>query len=492
MSTRTQHQSTTLQEADVVLIGGGIMSATLGSMLAVLEPHWRIVMLEKADELASESSDPWNNAGTGHSGYCELNYMPNPEDGSKAASIAQQFHASREWWAYLAGRGLIDPTAFIHSTPHMDVVFGSGDVDYLRRRHATLVKDPLFAALEYSEDRRTIAKWAPLVMSGRTDNETIAATRHPQGTDVDFGALTRQLTDLITARGGTALLGHDVRAIDRAHAGGWIVSGNGPERARFSIKAKHVFVGAGGFALRLLQRAKLPEVRGYAVLPVGAAFYRCSAPEVVAQHESKIYGQAAIGAPPMSVPHLDKRVVNGNGHLLFGPYATFSTKLLKRGKLTDFFTTLRWHNLHVIVAAGVQNLSLVRYLIAELAARPRKKFAQLQRFYPGAKFSEWELILAGQRAQLVKPDRRKIGALQQGTELVTSADNTMSGLLGASPGASTAVPIMLDLLRRCFPDSWGATWHNVLSEAIPSITTEVWDAATVSATTDRTEKALRI
>jgi malate dehydrogenase (quinone) len=490
MNTTDQYRSKTVQDADVVLIGGGIMSATLGSMLAVLEPSWRIVLLEKGDEPATESSGPWNNAGTGHSGYCELNYMPNPEDGTKAATIAQQFHTSREWWSYLARHGLIDPTAFIHSTPHMDVVFGSRDVEYLRRRHATLVNDPLFADLDYSEDRSTIAQWAPLVMAGRTDDEEIAATRHSQGTDVDFGALTRQLTGLINARGGTALYGHDVRALDRAEAGGWIVSGNGPGRARFSINAKHVFVGAGGFALRLLQRAKLPEVRGYAVLPVGAAFYRCSAPDVVAQHEAKIYGQAAIGAPPMSVPHLDKRVVNGEGHLLFGPYATFSTKLLKRGKLTDFFTTLRWPNLHVIVAAGLQNLSLVRYLITELAASPHKKFAQLQRFYPEAKFSEWELILAGQRAQLVKPDRRKIGVLQQGTELVTSADNTMSGLLGASPGASTAVPIMLDLLRRCFPDSWGDAWHSVLSEAIPSITREAWDAATVSATTDCTEKAL--
>lgn len=490
MNTRKQHQSAAVQDADVVLIGGGIMSATLGSMLTVLEPTWRIVLVEKADALATESSDPWNNAGTGHSGYCELNYMPNPEDGLKAASIAQQFHVSREWWAYLSGEGLIDSTTFIHSTPHMDVVFGARDVNYLRRRHATLVNDPLFADLEYTEDRDTIAKWAPLVMAGRTDNDDIAATRHRDGTDVDFGALTRELTSLITERGGTTLYGHEVRALNRAETGGWIVSGKGPGHARFSIRGKRVFVGAGGFALSLLQRAKLPEVRGYAVLPVGAAFYRCSSPDVVAQHEAKIYGQAAIGAPPMSVPHLDKRVVEGQGHLLFGPYATFSTKLLKRGKLTEFFTTLRWHNLHVIVAAGLQNLSLVRYLITELAAGPRKKFAQLQRFYPEARFCEWELILAGQRAQLVKPDRRKIGALQQGTELVTNADNTMSGLLGASPGASTAVPIMLDLLQGCFPGPWANSWHSALTGAIPSLGIQNWNTATVSATTDRTKKTL--
>lgn len=276
----------------------------------------------------------------------------------------------------------------------------------------------------------------------------MAATRHPGGTDVDFGALTRGLTRIITDAGGQVRLGHEVRRVRRTLAG-WTVRGRNRE-GRFEIRSRSVFVGAGGMALRLLQSAAIPEVRGYAVLPVGAAFLRCSDPDVARRLDAKVYGQADIGAPPMSVPHLDRRYVDGGDHLLFGPYATFSTKLLKRGRLTDFFTTLRARNLPVIAAACCQNLSLVRYLITELAASRRKKFAQLQRFYPDADPEQWELIAAGQRAQLVTPDRRRIGVLQQGTELVSGADGTIASLLGASPGASTAFPIMLDLL-----DRWG-------------------------------------
>lgn len=481
----------TVEEADIVLIGGGIMSATLGAMITLLQPDWRIVLVEKSDSLATESSDPWNNAGTGHSGLSELNYMPDPTDGSKPAEIARQFHITRQWWAHLAESGLLDPREYIHTSPHMNVVFDRRGVDYLRQRYQTLITDPFFAGLEYSEDPARIATWAPLIMQGRGDDGPIAATRHLHGTDVDFGALTRALTSIITDRGGTVLLGHDVRSLHQQPDGRWLVSGrSGPRRGRFAIQGRHVFVGAGGFALRLLQRARLPQVRGYAVLPVGAAFYRCSDPEITSRHDAKVYGQAAIGAPPMSVPHLDKRIVDGQSHLLFGPYATFSTKLLKHGKLTDFFTTLRWRNLHVIAAAGLQNLSLVRYLIKELAAGPEKKFAQLQRFYPSAAFEQWELILAGQRAQLVTPDKKNIGVLRQGTEVVTSADHSISGLLGASPGASTAVPIMLNLLKQCFPDQWQRSWKNTIATAVPGFQKTTWDADDVSESLERTARAL--
>lgn len=484
-------QQTSTLDADVVLIGGGIMSATLGAMIAVLQPDWRILLLEKADTIASESSDPWNNAGTGHSGFCELNYMPDPRDGRKAATIAQQFHISRQWWSHLAEAGLIDPASFISSTPHIDVVFGQRDVDYLRTRYATLMEGPMFHGMEFSADPATIRTWAPLVMDGRSSDVPIAATRHPQGTDVDFGALTRSLTDIIVGRSGRMLLGHEVRDLRQESTGAWRISGRDMSDGRdFAVRGRHVFVGAGGFALRLLQRAKLPQVRGYAVLPVGASFYRCEAPAVVEQHEAKVYGQAAIGAPPMSVPHLDKRVVNGRSYLMFGPYATFSTKLLKAGNLTDFFTTLGWRNLHVIGAAGIQNLSLVKYLVKELAASSRSKFAQLRKFYPEADMNQWELVPAGQRAQLVTPDPQRIGALQQGTELVTSADRSMSGLLGASPGASTAVPIMLDLLRSCFPEQWSSTWSDALAKAIPGHLLETWDASTTQASSLRTAASL--
>ncbi|MFT4087981.1 MAG: malate:quinone oxidoreductase [Gordonia sp. (in: high G+C Gram-positive bacteria)] len=437
--------------ADVVLIGGGITSATLGSMLTVLRPDLSIVMLERAAAVATESSDPWNNAGTGHSGYCELNYMPDPLDGAKPAQIADQFAASRGWWHDLADRGLLDQSTFLSATPHLDVVFGERDVEYLRTRFQTLRTDPRFAAMEFSEDPEQIAEWAPLVMDGRAaTGEPIAATRHPDGTDVDFGALTRALTKIVTDQGGRLHLGHEVRALKRGPDGAWSVIARRDDGARVRIRAPFVFVGAGGFALHLLQKARLREVRGYAVLPVGAAFFRCSTPGVVDRHDGKVYGQAPIGAPPMSVPHLDKRIVDGGGHLMFGPYATFSTKLLKHGRLTDTFKTLRWHNLPVIAAAMLQNLSLIRYLISELVAGPRRKFRQLQRYCPGADFDDWELIAAGRRAQLVTPDRRRIGVLQQGTELVVSEDRSMAGLLGASPGASTAVPIMRDVLARCF------------------------------------------
>ena len=491
----------TLPYADVVLIGGGIMSATLGSMLAFLEPTWRIVVLEKSDDLASESSDPWNNAGTGHSGFCELNYMPDPDDGSKPAAIARQFQLSRQWWSHLAEAGLIDPATFIHRTAHMNLVFGDRDVAYLRRRVETLRRDPLFADMELSEDPAEIAAWAPLTMEGRTDAGPVAASRVRRGTDVDFGALTRALTSVITAEGRDAgnevLTGHTVTGLQRS-GDGWEISGTiaptsptgSAPTQRFDIRARTVFVGAGGFALRLLQQARVPEVRGYAVLPVGAAFYRCSVPAVVSRHDAKVYGQADVGAPPMSVPHLDKRVVDEEEHLLFGPFATFSTKLLKRGRLSDFFTTLRPDNLHVVAAAGLQNLRLVRYLIGELSASPAKKFAQLRRYYPNARPNEWELVPAGQRAQLVTPDPHRIGVLQQGTELVVSADGSIAGLLGASPGASTAVPIMVDMLRRSFPAQWRLTWEKRMAAAVPDLERRTWDAEAVAASEVRTDRAL--
>ncbi|CPW37758.1 Probable malate:quinone oxidoreductase [Mycobacteroides abscessus] len=259
--------------ADVVLIGGGIMSATLGSMLSILAPEWRIVLLERSDALATESSGPWNNAGTGHTGFCELNYMPDPGDGAKAAAIARQFHLSRQWWSYLADHALLRPDTFIHPAAHMDVVFGHRDANYLRQRYETLAADPMFSGMRFSDDPATIERWAPLVMRGRTPGEPIAATLHPEGTDVDFGALTAALTRIVTDRGGQLRLGHEVRALRQRIDGSWMVTGRNAEGG-FAVRTHKVFVGAGGHALRLLQRAHLAEVRGYAVLPVGAAFLR--------------------------------------------------------------------------------------------------------------------------------------------------------------------------------------------------------------------------
>lgn len=485
MTANPQHTNQ-LPDADVVLVGAGIMSATLSSMLTLLDPDLRILVLEKAEDIAGESSDPWNNAGTGHSGYCELNYMPDPADAAKPAEIAGQFHLTRQWWAHLVRLGLLDPADFVRSAPHMNLVFGDTDVAYLRHRVDTLKADPLFSEMEYTEDPNTIALWAPLTMEGRVDSdEPMAAARHPRGTDVDFGALSSQLLRIGSTEVRT---GHAVTGIESRESG-WTVSGSTPT-GPFAVHAKTVFVGAGGFALRLLQKAKIPEVRGYAVLPVGAAFYRCSTPSVVARHDAKVYGQADVGAPPMSVPHLDRRVVDGREHLLFGPYATFSTKLLKHGRLSDFFTTVRPGNLHVIAAAGLQNLSLVSFLVKELAASPSRKFTQLRRYVPSARRNEWTLLPAGQRAQLVKPDPKRIGVLQQGTELVVSADGSIAGLLGASPGASTAVPIMFDLLAQAFPAQWHGGWKSQITEAVPDLDRTDWTAEAVARSQSDTDEAL--
>ncbi|MVU78389.1 malate dehydrogenase (quinone) [Nocardia sp. ET3-3] len=452
---------------DVVLIGGGIMSATLGALIAALQPDWSMALLERLDRVAAESSDPWNNAGTGHSGFCELNYMPDASDPGKAAEIASMFALSRRFWAGLADRGALADTDFVTATPHMDVVFGERDVAYLRQRFETLRALPAFAAMEYSEDPAVIAGWAPLLMAGRAAGEPVAATRYEAGTDVDFGSLTGKLVDSMTAAGGQVLTGREVTGLRRDADGVWTVTGRDRNtRERFTVRARFVFVGAGGYALKLLQKARIPEVRGYGVFPVGAQFLRTDNPEVVARHEAKVYSQAPVGAPPMSVPHMDKRVVEGEASLLFGPYATFSTRLLKHGRLSDLFTTLRPTNIVPLIAAGLQNLPLVGYLIRELLSSHRRKFAQLQRFYPEADPADWYLVQAGQRAQLVKPDPRRLGVLTMGTELVTGADGTIAGLLGASPGASTAPAIMLDLLNRCFPQHH-SRWAPALQQLMP-------------------------
>ncbi|WP_206612390.1 malate dehydrogenase (quinone) [Prescottella agglutinans] len=471
--TRTDPETTSAEDIlDVVLIGGGIMSATLGALLSTLQPDWSLVMLERLGEPAGESSHAWSNAGTGHAGLCELNYMPDPTDPARTAEIGRQYRLSQQFWDALVESGDIDDLRLVTTpTPHMDVVFGERDIAYLRERFATLRRLPLFSDMEYSEDPETIRAWAPLLTEGRDPAEPMAATRHTGGTDVDFGALTRALVDAMTTRGARVRTHHEVTSLSRSADGIWTVAGRDRStKRRFRVRSRFVFVGAGGYALKLLQKARIPEVRGYAVFPLGAQFLRTDDPAVVGRHDAKVYGQAAIGAPPMSVPHLDRRVVAGRPALMFGPYATFSTKLLKHGRLRDLFTTIRFHNVAPLVAVGLQNLGLVRYLIGQLAASRRRKFAELERFYPNADPADWELIQAGQRAQLIKPDRRKVGVLTFGTEIVTGADGTIAGLLGASPGASVAAPLMADLLARCFPDEH-ARWEPTLHRLMPGLDT---------------------
>lgn len=443
---------------DVALIGGGIMSTTLGVLLQKVMPDRSIVLFERQSQLATESSGPWNNAGTGHSGLCELNYMPDPDAPEMAGEIAAKFAQSLAFWDALTGDDELD-TAFMSPVPHMNVVFGDTDADYLRRRWNSLRSDPAFGAMEFSEDRTVIEEWAPLLVEGRPDGERIAATRHGGGTDIDFGALATSLAKVMESGGALIRTGHDVTGLRRGADGIWTVSGRVPKSRRtFEVRARFVFVGAGGYALRLLQKSGIAEIRGYGVFPIGARFLRTNSPGVVDRHHAKVYGKSTTGAPPMSLPHMDRRVVDGNSSLMFGPYATFSTRLLKNGGLLDFFRTVRPHNVAVLLTVGLQNFALARYLVGQLVASRAQKFSQLQAFYPKADASDWYPIQAGQRAQLIKPTSRTRGKLMFGTEIVSDADGSIAGLLGASPGASVAPSAMIDVLGTCF-DADRAEWQ---------------------------------
>lgn len=461
------------ETVDVVLIGGGIMSATLGTLLSELQPDWKIVVYERLSDVALESSNAWNNAGTGHAALCELNYMPEGPDGeldpAKAISINEQFQQSRQFWASLVEQGVLDaPKTFINTAPHMTFVRGEKDVEYLRKRYEVLKEEPLFAGIEYSEDSRVINKWAPLLMQKRRKGEPFAATRVPAGTDVDFGALTHQLFDGLKARGAQVITNREVRNLKKEKDGTWTLSWRDTiGRTPGTINARFVFVGAGGWALKLLQRSGIPEISGYGVFPIGGQFLKTTNPSLVAQHKAKVYSQASVGAPPMSVPHLDTRVVDGEASLLFGPFATFSPKFLKTGSWFDIVGQVRPGNIGPMLKVAWDNPSLITYLVGELVKNHAKKVDSLRVFMPTAKDEDWELIQAGQRAQVMKKDPKKGGVLQFGTEVVTAEDGSIAGLLGASPGASTAVSIMLGLLKSCFPDRI-EEWEPQLKALIPS------------------------
>ena len=463
-------------EVDVVLIGGGIMSATLGTLINELNPDINIEILERLDVVAAESSDAWNNAGTGHSALCELNYTPQQADGSvkidKAIKIAEQFEISKQFWAYLVEKGIIkNPEHFIRKVPHMSAVFGENDVKFLKTRYEALTKQTLFKGMEYTEDKTLLEQWVPLMMQGRTSNEPIAATKMEIGTDVNFGALTRDLIKhLSTKKNINISVNQEVKDIDREDDGRWEVEvkdlKTGDKR---EIKAKFVFIGAGGHSLLLLEKSGIPEANGYGGFPVGGQWLRCTNEEIIKQHQAKVYGKASVGAPPMSVPHLDTRYIDGKQALLFGPYAGFSTKFLKQGSFFDLPASIKLSNIKPMLSAGLDNLDLTKYLITEVMKKPKDKLESLKQFMPTAKMEDWVIEKAGQRVQVIKKDPKHGGVLEFGTEVVSSADGSIAALLGASPGASTSVAIMIQLLKKCFPERAKSTeYKNKLREMIPS------------------------
>jgi malate dehydrogenase (quinone) len=462
------------EEVDVVLVGAGIMSATLGVLLKALEPGWTVEMFESLDAVATESSNAWNNAGTGHAALCELNYTPQRPDGSvdisKAIGINESFEVSKQFWAHLVQEGVLgDPEKFITSVPHLSFVRGAANVDYLRKRHAGLAGHHLFAGMRFSEDRAKLAEWMPLVMEGRAHAEAVAATWTDAGTDVNFGALTRALIENLQAQEGFALhLRHKISDVRRERDGRWrvTVESGGAKRV---VRAKFVFLGAGGGALPLLQKSGIPEGRGFGGFPVSGQWLRCDNPELVERHHAKVYGKASVGAPPMSVPHLDTRVIDGKRSLLFGPYAGFSTKFLKGGSFLDWPLSVTPGNIVLMLAAGRDNIDLTWYLIGQVLQSPKDRFAALKEFLPEARMEDWKLEIAGQRVQVIKKCPKRGGMLQFGTEVVAAGDGSLAALLGASPGASTAVSIMVTLIRKCFAEQMKTeAWNDRLQTMIPS------------------------
>ncbi|WP_241610347.1 malate dehydrogenase (quinone) [Rosenbergiella epipactidis] len=481
------------ENTDVLLIGGGIMSASLGTWLHELQPEWKQTMVERLDGVAEESSNGWNNAGTGHSANMELNYTPQREDGSidisKAIEINEAFMISRQFWASQVQLGTLQqPRSFINSTPHMSFVWGDKNVDYLTRRYEALQKSPLFQGMQFSTDQQQIKKWAPLIIEGRDPAQKVAATWTPLGTDVNYGEITRQLVGTLQKQPGFTLeLSTQVTEFTRQDDNSWLVTvENRTTGEKHSIHAKYVFIGAGGASLKLLQKSGIPEAENYGGFPVGGSFLVTENPAITAQHTAKVYGQASVGAPPMSVPHLDTRYLDGKKVVLFGPFATFSTKYLKNGSLLDLFSATTTHNVMPMAHVGVDNFDLVKYLIGQVMLSDEDRFNALKEYFPEAKQSDWKLWQAGQRVQIVKKDADKGGVLKLGTEIVTDQQKTIAALLGASPGASTAAPIMLNVIEKLFPQQVKTPqWQARIKQVVPSygqklnndpaLAQQVWD-----------------
>ncbi|MEA5101285.1 malate dehydrogenase (quinone) [Pantoea sp. S18] len=481
------------EKTDVLLIGGGIMSASLGTWLQELQPGWKQLMVEKLDGVALESSNGWNNAGTGHSANMELNYTPERADGSidvsKALEINESFMISRQFWTSQVQRGVLhDPHSFINSTPHMSFVWGDKNVEYLTKRYDALQKTTLFQGMKFSTDHQQIQQWAPLVMEGRDPNQKVAATWTPVGTDVNYGEITRQLIGSLKKDQNFKLeTSSEVTDFKRNGDNSWHVTikdvKSGDKR---SVDAKYVFIGAGGGAIKLLQKTGIPEADNYGGFPVGGSFLMTENPEIANRHLEKVYGQASVGAPPMSVPHIDSRTLDGKKVVLFGPFATFSTKYLKNGSLFDLLSATTTSNIMPMTHVGIDNFDLVKYLIGQVMLNDDDRFAALKEYYPNARKEDWKLIQAGQRVQIIKKDAEKGGLLKLGTEIVTDQQKTLAALLGASPGASTAAPITLDVMKKLFPEQFASPeWQQKIRAIVPSfgqklngntaLTQQVWD-----------------
>lgn len=483
-------------QADVLLVGGGIMSATLALLLHQLDTSLHICMVEQLDDVALESSEALNNAGTGHAGYCELNYTPQDASGNiqikRALEINAAFEVSLQLWASLVQAGKLKAQDFIQRVPHISAVWGESDIAFLKKRHALLQAHPLFADMRFSQSASELEAWMPLMMQGRKTDSAMAATFVAHGTDINFGNLTRQVVAYLKTQANFSLLtDHQVNKIKRSskvkssannnQKNGleqntvqnhlpWLVSvKNRLQGTQHVIESPFVFLGAGGGALPLLQKSGIPEANGYGGFPVSGQWLICQNQNLIKQHHAKVYSLAAVGAPPMSVPHLDTRMIAGKPGLLFGPYAGFTTKFLKQGSNLDLAKSVKTKNIKSLLGAGKHNLDLTKYLIKEVFQTRAQRLETLKQFMPEAQQQDWKLEQAGKRVQIIKQCEQRWGKLEFGTEIVAAQDGSIAALLGASPGASVSVQAMLDVLERCFPQHMQSPkWQTKLKALIPS------------------------
>jgi malate dehydrogenase (quinone) len=489
-----------VENPDVVLIGSGIMSATLGAVLKQLDPTLRVQLYEVAEELAMEASDGWHNAGTGHAGLCELSYTPDyGPDGEvvvdKAIEIFNQFEQSLQFWGYAVRNGMIaDPKEFINPVPHLSFVYGQEQVDFLRSRHRQMSKHHFFSEMEFTEDREKIKEWAPLILNGRDPDEPVAMTRMPHGTDVNFGSLASLLIKWLGKQEGCGFATlHRVTDLTRNATGGWDVEVKDFQSGKtFTNPAKFVFIGAGGGSLPLLQKSGIAEAKGFGGFPIGGQWLISEKPELVEQHNAKVYGMSPGAAPTMAVPHLDTRIIDGKKALLFGPYAAWTTKFLhEKGSAFDLPGSIRLDNIGSLIKVGLSNIPLVRYLIQQGTQSMQTRMGELQNFFPGAKVEDWKLIDAGIRVQAIKKEDGDAGIVHFGTEVVTDAERSLSALLGASPGASVSTNIILEIIKKCFADKLETTEGRERMQAIiPSYDGDLIDPASADRQSTLNREAL--
>ena len=453
--------------SDVTLIGAGIMSGTLGAFLTELAPEKSLTIFEKLSAVGLESSNEWNNAGTGHSALCELNYTEQKANGEvsvdRAIKICEDFQLSLQLWSYLVDSGKIkQPQAFIHRIPHISFVQGEQNIAFLQKRYQNLAQNHLFAGMQFSQDHQQLSDWMPLMMQNRSADEKLAASYIQYGTDVNFGELTRKLFNYLVDHQAELNLNHTVKNIQRLHNNEWqltVIDQNGQRRIH---RSKFIFIGCGGGALPLLQKSGIADGKNVGGFPVSGLFMVCNNPDVIATHNAKVYGKAKLGAPPMSVPHLDTRFIEGKKSLLFGPFAGFTLKFLKQGSVLDLPTSVKPSNFYSVTKAGIKNLPLAHYLMKQAMLTKSQRMADLREFVPDAKDEDWDLLVAGQRVQVIKG-----GEMRFGTEVIRAEDGSLAALLGASPGASTSVKAMLDVLVSCFADEL-PQWQTKLNQMLPS------------------------